>query len=153
MNNLAFVQMKIQIKLRTYIHVMFASRRGIFTIATSGDGNPPMAQHFRSFFGNWETDSETSPAVTKQTLTRTQKPTFPPNQKGGGRAFHVLFSGGDGHGGWMFGGVQSKPNDNDGLEKGTPFKHGNLLVSMLDFWGVYLYMVPGRQPCQFFKNL
>ena len=53
----------------------------------------------------------------------------------------------------MFGGVQSKPNDNDGLEKGTPFKHGNLLVSMLDFWGVYLYMVPGRQPCQFFKNL
>ncbi len=25
---------------------------------------------------------------------------------------------------------------NDGLEKVTPFKHGNFLVSMLDFWGV-----------------
>ena len=24
---------------------------------------------------------------------------------------------------------------NDGLEKATPFKHGNFLVSMLDFWG------------------
>ncbi len=26
---------------------------------------------------------------------------------------------------------------NNGLEKATPFKHGNLLVSMLDFWGVH----------------
>ena len=24
----------------------------------------------------------------------------------------------------------------DGLEKVTPFKHGNFLISMLDFWGV-----------------
>ena len=26
---------------------------------------------------------------------------------------------------------------NNGLEKENPFKHGNLLVSMLDFWGVH----------------
>ena len=30
----------------------------------------------------------------------------------------------------------------DGLEKVTPFKHGNLLVSMLDFWGVIWFYIP-----------
>ena len=29
---------------------------------------------------------------------------------------------------------------NDGLEKATPFKHGNFLVSILDFWGVYMLL-------------
>ena len=30
---------------------------------------------------------------------------------------------------------------NDGLEKVTPFKHGNFGASMLDFWGVHLQLV------------
>ena len=29
---------------------------------------------------------------------------------------------------------------NDGMEKVTPLKHGNFLVSMLDFWGVSVYL-------------
>ena len=32
----------------------------------------------------------------------------------------------------------------DGLEKVTPFKHGNVWVSMLDFWGVFFVTKKNR---------
>ena len=34
---------------------------------------------------------------------------------------------------------------NDGLEKVSPFKHGNFLVSMLDFWGVPILMTEAQK--------
>ena len=35
--------------------------------------------------------------------------------------------------------MDTQNTQNDGLEKVTPLKKGNFLVSMLDFWGVTLH--------------
>lgn len=141
---------------------MFPSRKGIFTIAISGDGIIPMAQHFRSFLGTlpWNLFCFASFGIRckkryfwlkkrilrchprsqkKKTLTRDKNRPSPRIKKAAAVRF-MYFSAEDGHGGWMFWGLQSKPNDNDGLEKGTPFKHGNLLVSMLHFFGCLSYI-------------
>ena len=139
---------------------MFPSRKGIFTIATSGDGIIPMAQHFRSFLGTlpWNLfclasvyDAKNGIFYSKngfwdvtrghkKTLTHDKNRPSPRIKKAAAVRF-MYFSAEDGHGGWMFWGLQSNTKDNDGLEKVTPFKHGNPLVSMLHFWVcVYIYI-------------
>ena len=128
---------------------MFASRRGIFTIYSDLNGwNPPMAQRFRSF---WERILRCHPVTTRHSPTT--KTALPPESKRRLPCVSCTFQRRMGRGGWMFWGLQSKPNDNDGLEQVTPFKHGNLLVSMLHFLGCISVFWCICQPCQFFKNL